>query len=345
MSGPNQHFLMQSIPAPLVTQVLYKYLEHGFARRMLSQGEIRLGTLYGFRDEEQLGPEVGDRDEGAITLKTSGLTVVDTGGAGGVPFFLRDKIKAAGGARIQIVARDGVGRRHEDSDCWVYCTNDRYDKDLMRSLGYDACVEILDIEQFFFAISRKVQHHVSLFWGAAKCVYRDRGIEHTDYDQTPPAFIKPPRLAHQAEVRAVWLPKTNAPIAPITVRAKKVVRLCRLFRAGIAPSAPLNSLKLRRGSHRSSNTKQPEQRASRPQSDAAAWHGLPRAIRARALQRPGADRPQGEPDPERLPPRVSSVAFEHVRHSNLPVLFFVKPSLCSCDHDSHRREPFHTANA
>lgn len=213
----------------MTTRSLYKYMHTKFAMRMLAEGEIRLGTLYTFRDEERLGPEIGDREEGTITLKKSGFTIVDTGVVGGVPPFLQTGIHAEPGTRLQIVARDGVGRREQDADCWIYCTSDRFDPEQMRHFGYDACVEIFDIEQFFFAISRKLRHRASTFWGAAKCVYRDRDIEHTRYDGIPPAFIKATRFASQSEVRAIWLPNVGEQVSAVTVRAKEAVRFCRLF--------------------------------------------------------------------------------------------------------------------
>lgn len=215
-----------------MSQSLYKYMHSRFATRMLTDGEIRLGTLYTFRDEERLGSEIGDREEGAITLKKSGFTIIDTKFENSVPPFLKAGISVSGSARLQIVARDGVGRREEDPDCWIYCASERYDPEQMRSLGYDVCVEIFDVEQFFFAISRKFWHRASVFWGAAKCVYRDRSIEHTDYDGTPPAFVKAPKYASQAEVRAIWLPNEGERVTPVTVRARRAVRFCRLFRPG-----------------------------------------------------------------------------------------------------------------
>lgn len=203
-------------------------MEERFATRMLAHGEISLGTIYGFADEERLGPEVGDRDEGAITLRKSGFTVVDSEVPGSVPPFLRNNVNLTQGSNVQIIARDGVSRRHEDPDCWAYSTTDRYNPEQMRRFGYDTCIEIFDIEPFFFAISRKLQHRARSFCGAAKCVYRDRAIEHTDYNQLPPAFVKAPRFAQQSKVRGLWIPRSPEPLSPIIVRAKKAVRFWRL---------------------------------------------------------------------------------------------------------------------
>ncbi len=94
----------------------------------------------------------------------------------------------------------------------------------MVDLGYDACVEIFDVEG---SISRKIRARVDSFWGAAKCVYRSRSTEHTEYDGIPSALIKDIRYAGQAEVRAIWLPKRGETVRPINVHAKKALRYCR----------------------------------------------------------------------------------------------------------------------
>jgi hypothetical protein len=194
---------------------IYKYMGRAHAARMLADGEIRLGTLYTYRNEEELGPEVGDRDEGTLNLKKSGFTVVDTVDPRTIPAFFRNGLSVGSGARLQIIARDGIGRQFEDPDCWVYCTSKYFDRDQMNSMGYDTCVEIFDIEPFFFAVSREIQLRIRSFWGAAECVYRDRTVEHTAYDGIPPAFIKHPRFRGQTEVRALWIPKDGEHVEPV----------------------------------------------------------------------------------------------------------------------------------
>jgi len=97
----------------------------------------------------------------------------------------------------------------------------------MTSMGYDACIEIFDIEPFFFTVSREIQARIQFFWGAAECVYRDRAIEHTAYDGVPPVFIKHPRFRGQAEVRALWIPKEGERVEPMVVSSKIAVQFCR----------------------------------------------------------------------------------------------------------------------
>ena len=42
---------------------LYKYLPKNIAENICATGRIRLGTLYGYRNVETLGPDVGDKHE------------------------------------------------------------------------------------------------------------------------------------------------------------------------------------------------------------------------------------------------------------------------------------------
>ncbi len=119
---------------------IYKYMASEHAARMLAEGTIRLGTLHTYRNEEELGPEVGDKDEGTVDLKKSGFTVVDTAGPRSIPAFFRDGLSVDPGSRLQIIARDGIGRRFEDPDCWIYCTSKHFDRDQMISMGYDTCI-------------------------------------------------------------------------------------------------------------------------------------------------------------------------------------------------------------
>lgn len=210
---------------------IYKYMASKHAAHMLADGEIRLGTLYTYRNEEEFGPEVGDKDEGTVDLKKSGFTVIDTADPRSTPAFFRSGLSVGPGSRLQIIARDGIGRRFEDPDCWIYCTSKYFDRAQMISIGYDTCIEIFDIEPFFFAVSREIQTRIRSFWGAAECVYRDRAVEHTAYDGIPPAFIKHPRFRGQTEVRALWIPKDGERVEPIIVSAKIAVQFCRLVGA------------------------------------------------------------------------------------------------------------------
>jgi len=45
----------------------YKYLSFEHAEMMVNDGQIRLGTLYEYRNIEKYNPEVGDKNEGKLS--------------------------------------------------------------------------------------------------------------------------------------------------------------------------------------------------------------------------------------------------------------------------------------
>ncbi len=213
---------------------LYKYMESRFAARFLRDGDIRLGTLYGFRNVERFGEVIGEAEEGRKYVRKQGHSVVDTAYPETVPYFLKQRINVAAPNRLRIEARDGIGGMMEDPDGYVLCLTDQPDVAQMRQFGYDSCLEVLDSDEFFRAISVKVRHQLR-FWGAAKVVYRNRTMSVHEDEAIPPAFIKPPSYAGQKEVRGLWEPfNPGAVLSPKIVRSKKAARVCRLY-AGDQP--------------------------------------------------------------------------------------------------------------
>jgi hypothetical protein len=210
---------------------LYKYMEARWARRFLAHGELRIGTLYGFRDIERLGSEIGDESEGFKHLRQERFTTIDTRRPETVPYFLRDRITVRSPDRLQIVAERGVGGTQEDPNCLVFCLTDLVDRGTMKRMGYDTCVEVLAPQEFFRALTMKLSHVASSFWGAARVVYRSRTVQVEEDFGIPPAFIKDPQYENQHEVRGVWVPKRTDAIVPVIVRAKKAAKVCRAYTA------------------------------------------------------------------------------------------------------------------
>jgi len=198
-----------------------------WARRFLSDGELRIGTLYDFRDVERLGPKIGDASEGLKHLRRERVTTIDTRQPDTIPYFLRDRISVRAPHRLQIVASGGVGRTLEDPNCFVFCLTDRFDPAAMKDLGYDACIEVLAPQEFFRAITMKLRHVVSSFWGAAHVMYRSRTVKVEEDLGVPPAFVKDLDYQHQREARGVWIARRPETIVPMIVHAKRAARMCR----------------------------------------------------------------------------------------------------------------------
>jgi hypothetical protein len=212
---------------------IFKYMSRKNATKLLEFGEIRVGTLYSYRDQERFGSQVGDPGEGTLHLRKSGEVRLDTAQPDTVPEFVRGSIKVGSGSRLQIMSSDGIGRDFEDKDCWIYCASLVFDPSAMNAMDYDTCVEISDIRSFFTAVTLEIRKQ---FWGAAGCVYSERAMEHTAYTGAPPAFIKPLNFQHQAEVRALWLPLPGDTIAPVTVFSKEAAVHCKIISCEATPN-------------------------------------------------------------------------------------------------------------
>ncbi|MDD2701412.1 MAG: hypothetical protein PHH36_09265 [Sideroxydans sp.] len=205
-------------------QPIYKYMMKRYALKLLRSGEIKIGTLHGYRNIELLGPEVGDSDEGLKYLFTTGHTVIDTAAPSDIPYFLKPHIHVSGENRLQITAAKGVSASVEEPDSYVFCGTYEFDPVAMKLLGYDACVKIISPSKFFHAITRKLAL-VSYFLGPTKVDYLGRRFEHSTDPGISPAFLKTPEYMHQKEIRVVW-PSENTIIKPVVVTARKAAKVC-----------------------------------------------------------------------------------------------------------------------
>jgi hypothetical protein len=209
---------------------MYKYMNSRWARRFLRHGELRIGTLYDFRDEERLGPDIGDRVEGMKFVSRRGFTELDTGNPDSIPHFLKQRINVTPPNRLRITVLDGIGGKLEDPDSYVLCAAEVFDPGLMRRLGCDTCIEILNPDEFFRALSMKLRNVANSFWGAAKVMYRPREMAVHEDTGIPPTFIKAERYAYQREIRGMWPAKTSSTIKPVIIHAKKAARCCRVVK-------------------------------------------------------------------------------------------------------------------
>jgi hypothetical protein len=208
---------------------LFKYSDPKWADALANEGKIRIGTLYDFRREEDHGEERGDKEEGLrITETTPSLGVVTSKTA---PPIIRRALSIPDGAGIDFGDTGGIVFRQEFPDVFVYCTCARYEPAVERTFG-GACVEIFDVRGFFTAITRQLskpdEFGIPFVTSAAIANHCDYGERHQVGRHVAtyhPAFRKPKRYEHQAEVRAIWAtPRTV--IAPMNLTVTDLVRCC-----------------------------------------------------------------------------------------------------------------------
>ena len=186
---------------------LYKYMTNQFAEELLSAGSIKIGTLYEYWQEEKLGSEIGDTREAmafCTVLKNDFDRVLsDADNTSTYATFVRRMIAETPGARMS----ERFGAYYMPADMYTFCSSAKLSTQLMKEFGYDACVEIFDVDRFVQVVSNGLVGRATRFLGGWHCVYRSRSFTYDEAHKLPsPEVIKEPKYAHQCEVRLLWWP-------------------------------------------------------------------------------------------------------------------------------------------
>ena len=183
---------------------LYKYQDPEFARMMIEEGRLRVGTLDYYRQWDDA--RRGDQDEGTLQFDAGGGVNV---GAGMDP-LTRKAVQTFTGLHALDLDRAAVmdsrvRAREIHQNCWVYCTAHEFSGEA--SGGRSACVEIVEPGEFFGVISTALAAHLDQELGAHTygVAYRERVARGDDFGRLSSAFVKPPRFAFESEVRGIWL--------------------------------------------------------------------------------------------------------------------------------------------
>lgn len=212
---------------------LYKFIKKKHAHEFFKNGNIRIGTLYDFRDVEKHGAEIGDLDEGTKTLTTGGYHMLDTADPSTIPswyapHFQKSFIPDGPDARLVMHAGgSGISVKLTVPNRYVFCTTEGIDAVVWKQPGYDACIKINSPSGFFKALTNKLKHKAH--WITLdRCVYRSRTVIGEHDDQLEPALIKEQRHAEQREVRAIW-EAVDHEINPFILKVKKARHFCELL--------------------------------------------------------------------------------------------------------------------
>jgi hypothetical protein len=211
----------------LYAQFLYKYLQAAHAESLLTKGEIRVGTLYSYRQAE-LGPAVGDVDEGksTTTQNASELDVTKPESRS----WVASKFFGAGDGRTKVILENiSLVVEEEEEDCFIYCTAHHRSSAAMRAFDADACVRINNPACFLDAIHRHLKREGIVATGrVSPCDYsgRDRNER---MERIPPALIKDPKYAYQREVRLLMQPTSKRPLSPFQLSIPELANMCTLY--------------------------------------------------------------------------------------------------------------------
>lgn len=200
---------------------LFKYMRKQHARLLLTQGKVRIGTLYEFRDLESHGDVVGDAGEGKKSLHLHGKG--DTWTAKTIPDFAKTFFNLGPEASMTL---EGVTLQlpQESPDHYMFCATSEFNEAALSDFGYDSCIRIDDPRRFFMAISHTIRHQAS-FVGAFHCQYTSRDAPYDEDNGIHPALIKDPKYASQREVRGLWTPH-KIPIKPVVIQNRRIAGYC-----------------------------------------------------------------------------------------------------------------------
>lgn len=232
----------------------YKYFDSALRAKILDEGSFRIGTLYDYRKTEAHGAEVGDSREGKIGAHSRVLSWSSSNpsianehassfvqGNNAVVFGEGSAISFGPGGAIEFgsngVTLRNVGLRSELQvlDLYVFSFSLVASHDLMRRMGYDACFEISDIDEFLRRLPTPAGARLA---GWAPVNYQMREMHFEAAKKSNPALIKEPMFAYQQECRAIWEP-AQRPIQAAIVRAPDLPKkLCREISVDAAPSMP-----------------------------------------------------------------------------------------------------------
>ncbi len=201
---------------------LYRFMSRDNARRLVRQGQIRIGTLHDFRRTEEYGEERGDAGEGTATIYTS--EDFELGDGSPEDTLVRGKFftERSSGSTFQNI-RFQVPM---DSNVYVCCFCDKLDPIVMDDFG-PVAIKIIQPKKFVEEIAKVLWLKKLLGPQAAlaPCEYGSREKD-VRAQLLHPAFLKPSRYAYQREVRAIFTPKSQE-LEPVIIESGAVQQHCR----------------------------------------------------------------------------------------------------------------------
>lgn len=183
---------------------LFKHLKAKYADLLISEGSIRIGTMHEYKNIEN--QEIQDKREGNVTNKYA-PTKVESFTAGSMKYaplelsrMLQPASKDAQSSTIIMMPGSSITTNLTIHNCYIYCLSHSFEKDVFE--GYDACVEILDIDKFNQILaeniaSKKNLTNLSVKHGAISYIGRD--FPSGDYHDA--VFLKEERFHGDQEYR------------------------------------------------------------------------------------------------------------------------------------------------
>ena len=189
---------------------LFKFSKKDHVKALLTQGKVRIGTLFEFRNSEKYSGLIYDNEEGQKQTSIYFDRVELTGNelaAFGIPI---------GGEGMVNLYGSTLNLIQDSPDCYIYpTTSSFFSRTLVQAVddGKESCVMIKNPERFFNILSQNFD--LGTYVGTYPCLYGDRQLSlNWDKDKeyikvlssVPAAIIKPSNHVVYREVRVIWLP-------------------------------------------------------------------------------------------------------------------------------------------
>lgn len=212
-------------------KVFYKYTKKKHALDLFNKGIIRVGTLYGYRQIEKHGQEIGDIEEGRKHIKTLGVPL-DTVTPGIMPKTMEVVRQRIHASNIRIEASELI--TISNSDLYVFSTSSELSYEVMKRMNplYDVCIRIDDDNAFFQKLSECLKKRIPNLNGPynGTCVYIKREQLYSNENDYHPALIKDPKYDYQKEMRVMWEPTDlSKKIEPVEITCPELARSCSLI--------------------------------------------------------------------------------------------------------------------
>lgn len=212
---------------------LYKLSEAKFAQALVSNGSVRVGTLFGFRLAE-LDEERRDAGEGTLTLHSPpGRTEYSSSEQ--LPPMLKG-LTVHGHDALVTIGENAFVANTSVPDMFIYCMSESTEALASKRWGADSYATIVDPPGFLHALDLGLRREMSrrgVVLGqleVARCVYEDRRYNWHVAPPHPTWLLKPQSYAVQREWRAAWsvVSPVGQALEPVLLCVPEVVGTCRI---------------------------------------------------------------------------------------------------------------------
>lgn len=203
-----------------LSKTVYKYLPRAFAELLVQNGQIKIGTLFSYRQDEIEARK--DEDEATKTIFTEQIEF----GADDIPETLkRDKVIEIEGNGKVVFSNYTIGY----PNAYIYCVSQVLSREVMDSFSdCDTVVEISNWEFVFenLATSFAVDGRIQQQYMYAECDYSGRKFKGDS--SANPFILKDPKYAYQKEIRLVMIP-TQKEISSFVVEIPELTKYVRII--------------------------------------------------------------------------------------------------------------------